>query len=231
LPNDAGAGPATGVTPIPKALIHAYVTLNSLPLTFSLFSAPAPIYINIPALTPSQISSLVSGTYNAGLTLQVFNGTTPIGLSRALTLSLNVIVPRICTVGGTSTPTAGSAAIPISNGRVSSVAPITPTFPLGTSVACTGVGPVSVTLSSQNTRLTGPSNSNPAFANAINYTASASVAGGTAASYTSATGVATAGTAGGTSGALSVSITPVDPGKPLVSGTYQDVLRITITPQ
>jgi hypothetical protein len=29
LPNDAGAGPATGVTPIPKALIHVIVKKNS----------------------------------------------------------------------------------------------------------------------------------------------------------------------------------------------------------
>jgi hypothetical protein len=157
-----------------------------------------------------------------------------------LSVSATVNNPRSCTVGGSATPSAGTATIPISTtGRVASIAPITPNLS-NTAVSCTGLGAASIDLSSLNGRLTGPANTNASFANAIDYTATASVTGGsltaTAASYVSSTGVSTPGLStnlgsGAVTGNLVVSVTPVDPGKPLLAGSYSDTLTVRILPQ
>lgn len=211
----------------------AFATIPSLPNTAGSTSFTVSLFLNVPALTLPQIAALSSGSYTANLTLQIFSGTTPVsGLSRVFSISLTVNATRACTIGGSGTPTRGSATIPVANnGQITNLSPITPTLPLGNAVVCTGSGAVVIDLLSQNGRLTGPSNSNPAFSNTINYTASASVAGGTAATFNSSSGVAVQGTAGATSGNLTVSITPVNPSAPLVAGSYSDVLTVRVTPQ
>ncbi len=211
----------------------AFAAIPVLPNTSGSTTFSVSLFLNVPALTTTQIAALSSGVHSASLTLQVFSGTTPeSGLSRGFSIGLTVNVVRVCTVGGSGTPTRGTATVPVaSNGRITDVSPITPTLPLGNAVVCTGSGVVVIDLLSQNGRITGPSNSNPAFSNAIDYSASASIAGGTAATFNSSSGVATQGTSGGTSGNLTVSITPVNPSVPLVAGSYADVLTVRITPQ
>lgn len=176
----------------------------------------------------------VNGPYGDGGVLGVLlNGSSRSlnGTGTAINVEGVVNSPRSCTIGGSPTPAAGMATIPITpTGRVASTAPIAPSFPGGAHVACTGAGIVTLSLSSQNRRLIGPPSIDASFANAIDYEATVNVAGGTAATYRSTTGLATAGTTGGVSGNLNVSIVPIDPGKPLLAGSYRDMLTITVMP-
>jgi hypothetical protein len=187
-------------------------------------------------------STVPNGPYtDANVVAVVLQSVSPLpGPQPPLLVSATVNNPRSCTVGGSATPSAGTATIPISTtGRVASIAPITPNLS-NTAVSCTGLGAASIDLSSLNGRLTGPANTNASFANAIDYTATASVTGGsltaTAASYVSSTGASTPGLStnlgsGAVTGNLVVSVTPVDPGKPLLAGSYSDTLTVRILPQ
>jgi hypothetical protein len=249
-------GPST-----PKLLYDAFASGNSLIYTGAAPNPGSALQLtfkgNGPATSPSTQTvtstflvrstgnqTVPNGLYNdSSLTAVIWNtNATAIipGPQPPLLVSATVNNPRSCTVGGSAKPSAGTATIPISTtGRVASFAPITPKLS-NTDVSCTGLGAASIDLSSLNGRLTGPANTNASFANAIDYTATASVTGGsltaTAASYVSSTGVSTPGLStnlgsGAVTGNLVVSVTPVDPGKPLLAGSYSDTLTVRILPQ
>ena len=118
-------------------------------------------------------------------------------------INISATVPAACSINNAATGTAGTATIPVSvAGVVNAGAP--------------GSG----------------------FTNIINYTASATWNSVTATLNTSTVATAIGNESGAqqavataNSGNLTVSITPLAPSLPLITGAYADTLRVTLIPQ
>jgi hypothetical protein len=221
-----GGGNPGAANRLEVSFTAAGMNLNNVPFTVNL-----PAYFLAQPVAPQQ-----AGSYSDSLTLNVYNVTTAgvaaLRLSRAFTATGTVT--SACTIGGTYTPAAGTATIAVSAAGAVSTAPINRSF---ANVLCTG--PANVELSSQEGAVKSATAAPSGFVNLIDYSASASFSGASAALDTAtipgATGAesgAAAGTSGATpNGTLSVTITPAANASPLVAGGYADVLRITIEPQ
>ena len=146
-------------------------------------------------------------------------------------IQLTATVPSFCTINGSDTPAAVVQDLTVgADGRVST-SPVNFTFP----VSCNK--PASMVLASDNRGLTGPEAS-ANFANKITYIAAVSgafpsVLMNTAINAPSLPGggspYATA-SASPVDGDLYVTVTPATTSAPLAAGTYNDTLRLTITP-
>ncbi len=178
-----------------------------------------------------------AGSYRDNtLVLHVYNVTTGGAATNLIsrTFTLSGTVAKVCTIGGVATPAADSATIPITTAGAVNTAVINKSY---ANAACNT--PSNLQLTSQNGAVKNAGTAPSGFTNLINYSASASFSGASAAVNTATIATATGaepGTAVSTtgttpSGTLSVTITPQANATRLISGTYTDTLRITITPQ
>jgi hypothetical protein len=159
------------------------------------------------------------------------NGTAPLS---SLAFIVNGTVAKACTIGGVVTATADAVTIPIGATGVVTTAPINRSY---ANAVCNAQTNLQVT--SLNGGVRRASAAPSGFTNIINYTASASYSGTTSSLDTSTLASAAgaeAGTVGTTassvsSGSISLTVVPLTPTQPLVPGSYQDTLRITLTPQ
>ena len=178
-----------------------------------------------------------AGAYSDSITLRVMGVVTPLqteGIVGNFPFTVTGNVAKACTIGGVSTPGADSATIPIgANGKVN-------TSPIAKSYANAGCNtPSNLQLTSKSGAVKTAAPIVAGFANLINYSAAASFSGAnatvdtatvpTATGPESGTAVSTTGTT--PAGTLSLTITPQTNAQPLLKGTYQDTLTITITPQ
>lgn len=151
-------------------------------------------------------------------------------------INITATVTKACTVNNTATGTPGTATIPVSVAGAVNIAAITPTGSPFANVACNA--PSNLQLTSLNGAVKNATAPGTGFTNLIDYSASATwnsvtatintstVSGATGAEAGTAQAVATAN-----SGNLTVSISPIANASPLITGTYTDTLRVTLTPQ
>ena len=151
-------------------------------------------------------------------------------------INISATVTKACTVNNTATGTPGTATIPVSAAGAVTTTAITPTGSPFASVACNA--PSTLLLTSLNGAVKNATAPAAGFTNLIDYTASATWNGVTATVNTSTVAGATGPEAGvaqsvatANSGNLTVSITPLANASPLITGTYNDTLRVTLTPQ
>ncbi|MEL7047725.1 MAG: hypothetical protein AAFO75_01985, partial [Pseudomonadota bacterium] len=143
-------------------------------------------------------------------------------------------VSSSCTIGGISTPAAATVTIPTTASGSVSTAAINRSF---SSVACSS--PATVQITSINGGVRNAASAPSGFRRIIDYSSTATFSGASAtlntATVPGATGAENSGLASTTgsapSGTLSVVIIPQANVQPLISGTYSDTLRVTITPQ
>jgi hypothetical protein len=197
-------------------------------LTNRAFTANFNIYASM-----QPAAAQAAGSYSDSLTAYVFNIASGASVfSRAFTVTGTV--SKACTIGGVARPGADSATIPVSSTGGVNTAIINKSY---ASVACNT--PSNVQLTSQNGGVKTVATPPSGFTNVIDYTSTATFSGATATLDTAALPAATApeagvavSTTGATpSGTMSVAITPRANTLRLLSGTYSDVLTITITPQ
>ncbi len=175
-----------------------------------------------------QVASIIAFAFLGAGTAQAQTATQDINISATVT--------KACTINNVATGTAGTATIPVSLAGVVNTSAITPTGSPFANVACNAAS--FLQLSSVNGGVVNAGAPGSGFTNIIDYTASATWNSVTATLNTST--VATAiGTETGVqqsvatanSGNLVVSITPLTPSLPLITGAYSDTLRVTLTPQ
>ena len=148
---------------------------------------------------------------------------------------ITAVVPKSCSVNNSAAGTVDAAVIAITAAGNVNTAPVTPTNSPYANVACNA--PSNLQLTSLSGGVVNASTVT-GFANIINYTGSATWNGVTATVNTASNPAAT-GSESGTamavssafSGSLSVSIAPAANTLPLVLGTYNDTLRVTLIPQ
>lgn len=164
----------------------------------------------------------------------VFSGVSVPAYATDQNIPLQATVASFCKIAGSLTPADDAVqTIPVVDGFVTAGA-ITRTF----SVVCNRAS--NLALAAKNGGLITSSSAAAGFDNIINYTTSASgfatiaagdtatVAAAVANSYESL-GTATRATPG--SATITVTITPTVNTNPLVNGTYNDTVRLSITPQ
>jgi hypothetical protein len=192
------------------------------------FTANLTIYALMQPNTPQ-----AAGSYLDNLTAWVFNIASGFSVfSRAFTVT--GLVNKVCTIGGVATPAVDTANIPVSTAGAVNTAPINRSY---ASVQCNTPSNVQITSLNGGVRNAGAPPSG--FTNIINYSSSATFSGATATLNTASLPTAVgpeAGTAVSTTGAtpsgtMTVTITPQANAQPLLSGNYNDIMRITITPQ
>lgn len=206
------------------------------------FASAGPNLVNQPFTTTLTAHFLMqpgspqrAGSYSNNITLRVYNvnnaGTAALRLSQAFTVTGTVTMA--CTIGGTSTPAAGSATIPVSPAGVVDTTAIARSF---TTVVCNSATTVQAT--SLNGAVRRAATAPSGFTNMINYSASATFSGATSTLNTATIPTAAGAEAGTTAntasntptGTLSVTITPQAATATLIGGSYADTLRITLTP-
>ncbi len=151
-------------------------------------------------------------------------------------INITATVPTACSINNLATGTAGTATIPVSVAGFVNTTPIMPTGSPFANVACNAAS--FRQLSSLSGGVVNAGAPPSGFTNIINYTASATWNSVTANLNTSTVGTATGietgaqqSVATANSGNLTVSITPLAPSLPLITGAYTDTLRVTLTPQ
>lgn len=173
----------------------------------------------------------------AGLVGMALLGTTAASAQTATQdINISATVTKACTVNNAATGTAGSATIPVSAAGAVTTTAITPTGSPFANVACNA--PSTLQLTSLTGGVKNATSPGSGFTNIIDYQATATWNSVTASLDTSAVGGA-AGNESGTgqavatanSGALTVQITPLANTLPLITGSYSDTLRVTLTPQ
>lgn len=140
-------------------------------------------------------------------------------------INLNAVVADYCTISGAATAADVNRTVTVTGGVVSTAALTQVSV---ANVACSKIS--NLKLETTNTGLTGPGIAT-GFQNVIHYTASASFDGAAPSLDTSSATTATAATSGASNGTLTVDITPQANTNPMVSGSYSDVLVVTLTPQ
>lgn len=151
-------------------------------------------------------------------------------------INISATVTKACTINNVATGTAGSAIIPVSLAGAVNTSAITPTGAPFANVACNAAS--FLQLSSLSGGVVNAGAPGSGFTNIIDYTAAATWNSVTATLNTSTVATATGTETGvqqsvatANSGNLTVSITPLTPSLPLITGAYSDTLRITLTPQ
>jgi hypothetical protein len=149
-------------------------------------------------------------------------------------ISITATVAKFCSIGtpAAATGTVRPVTIPITGFGSVGTAVITETF---ANVVCNT--PATLLTTSLNGHVVNPAAAPATFTNEIDYTAVATV-GGASSTINTATNAAdvtnfngsSAATPAAFSGTLSVAITPQAAGAQLVTGTYTDTLRVTLTP-
>lgn len=210
------------------------------------FSFPNPLLAGIPGTFSVTVSIFAqqqpaalqqAGAYSDSVTLRVMGVVSALqteGVVGNFPFTVTGNVAKACTIGGVSTPGADSATIPIgADGKVN-------TAPIAKSYANAGCNtPSNLQLTSKTGAVKTAAPIVAGFANLIDYTAAASFSGANATVNTATVPTATGSesgtavsTAGSTpAGTLSLTITPQSNTQPLLKGSYQDTLTITITPQ
>jgi hypothetical protein len=175
--------------------------------------------------------TLTAGGYgDSGVVISVFNAgalTTP--LPGASSWFANAAVNPSCTIGGTASKSdPNSVRVPVSALGVVSIAQVQRSY---NAVVCNA--PTDITMASQNGGIRHSGTAPSGFANVIDYLAQASFGGATATINTATSAVTTGklNTTTGANGTMLVNITPQTPALPLMTGAYDDVLTITLTPQ
>ena len=212
---------SSGGTPV---VSYTSTATSTVPLTSA--NATFQLYLIIPAGLYSV------GTYvDTSASVQVYETLSPIlGATRSVVPTL-IISQATCTIGGSAS--GGTRTLNFSNGTTVSTAPQVATF--GT-INCNNSAVISLT--SANGAATSVAPATTAFQNFFDYVATSTINSGTATLDTSnnAGRGAPETSTGAISAAItinapfSVSVTPKNPAKPLVAGTYNDVLTITIIP-
>lgn len=219
-----------GNAPLANVLIHAFASagpnLNNVPFTATLTA----YFLAQPG------SPQLAGSYSDGPTVRIYNirpnGNRNQLASRAFTVT-GTVAPS-CTIGGVTNPAADAATIPVDSMGLVDTAPIVRSY---SGVDCNSISNLQVTSLGGAVKRTAAAPGG--FTNLIDYTALASFGGATSSLDTATIPAATGTEAGSTgttssstpSGILSVTITPSSPAQPLVSGSYSDTLRVTITAQ
>ncbi len=154
-------------------------------------------------------------------------------------IAITATVLKACTVNNVATGSpVGSATIPITAAGAVTTTAITPTGSPFANVACNAAS--NLQLTSLNGGVLNAGAAGSGFSNVINYSATATWNGATAAIDTSTVGTASVGAnetgavvgiPTANAGNLSVSIVPAANPLPLITGTYNDTLRVTLTPQ
>lgn len=156
--------------------------------------------------------------------------------AQAATQDVNITatVAKYCAVGGSATPSALNTTIPVSaTGTVTTAAQ---NFTVSSVVCNTATNVVATSVSGGVKSATAAPSG---FTNIINYTGAATFGSATSSINTATVATAaaseagnTAAATGATAGDLTISVTPAQPGQPLIAATdYSDVLRVTLTPQ
>lgn len=210
---------------------------NRLAFTFpaAILGITTPFTANVTAHALAQPAAFQQGgSYSDSISLDVFNEV--LGIFSKIGgagFTVTGTVAKVCTINGVSNPAADTATIPVSGGKVNT-APIPKSY---ANVACNT--PSNLQLTSQNGAVKTGATPVPGFLNLIDYAAVASFSGANA-TLNTATAPGAAGPEAGTpaattgttpTGTLAVTITPQSNASPLLAGTYQDTLRVTITPQ
>lgn len=210
---------------------------NRLEFSFNaaVLGVPGNFTVNLNAYALAQPGALQqAGSYNDNITLDVVGQLLIIPLKlRSFAFTVIGAINKGCTINGVVNPGADTATIPVGAGIVNT-SPIARSY---ANAACNT--PSNLQLTSQNGAVKTSATVVPGFSGKIDYSASASFAGASAALNTasvptavgpeSGTAASTAGTT--PAGTISVTITPQANSQPLLVGTYQDTLTITITPQ
>lgn len=228
-----------GLLAIPYSVLSSgsTITYSATPLAF------APITVGTATQTISLGLSIPSGTYAVGTYIDtvianVFDTgtTTSVAGPVAITLILQILNTS-CTIG--SSASGGSQTLDFSNTSAASPsATITTAQKFATFGTVTCNNSATMTLTSANGAAKNASPGTTSHQNFFDYTVTTTVNGGTVTLDTSAnpavsgpetaTGSISAPT---TTGApLSIGVTPVSPVKPLIAGSYADVLTLTISP-
>lgn len=183
--------------------------------------------------SPQRAGSYTDSTVSADI-YRVNTTTLVLTLLQSYAFSVSGSVAQVCTIGGVATPSSDTATIPISAVGAVNTTPIVRSY---ANAACNT--PSNLQLTSQSGAVVRAGAPPSGFTNLINYSASAGFSGATATLDTSTVSGATgaeSGTAASTtgttpSGSLSLTIIPKPSSLPLISGSYSDTLRITLTPQ
>lgn len=192
------------------------------------FTANFTIYALMQPNTPQ-----AAGSYSDGLTAYVFSLASGSSVySRAFTVTGTVA--KVCTIGGVASGPIDTASIPVSSAGVVSTATIARSY---ANVACNT--PSNLQLTSLNGGVRTTATPPTGFTSIINYSSVATFAGATASLDTATNPLAAGAEAGAAvsttgatpTGSISVTVTPQASGLRLMSGSYADVLRITVTPQ
>lgn len=152
-------------------------------------------------------------------------------------INITATVTKACTINNVAVGTPnGTATIPVTAAGLVNTAAITPTGSPFANVACNA--PSNLQLTSLSGGVVNAAAAPGGFSKIIDYTASATWGGSTATVNTSTVPTAVAAESGtavaiaaANSGNLSVSITPIANALPLITGTYNDVLRVSLIPQ
>lgn len=224
-------------TPIPYSIatlrtggsVVGYTTSPASFLPVTRATTQADLYIVIPD------GNYTFGSYfdQSGVVLELYNGTALIATAPFVGAPPNVhildFIQTACSIGTGSD--GGTRSLDFSNGATISLAQKFATFG---DVTCTGAADVA--LSSSNGAATGSGAGNPNFQNHFDYIATTTLNGVTVSLDTSqleSTGTTETATvsvpAGLTNMPLAIGVTPKQPAKSLLAGSYADVLTLTIT--
>jgi hypothetical protein len=152
-------------------------------------------------------------------------------------INITATVLGACTINNVATGSpVGTATIPVNAAGAVTTTAITPTGSPFANVACNAASNLQLTSLNGGVRNTGTPGAG--FTNIINYQASATWNAVTA-NINTATNPAAAGAETGAvaavatahAGNLTVTITPTANALPLITGSYTDTLRVTLTPQ
>lgn len=222
----------TGTTPAASNRVEAGFLAPILAVNATT-SIPLTSYFLMQPGSPQRAGSYSDTTVSADV-FRINITTQAATFMRSTAFTVNGTVAKVCTIGGVATPTNDTASIPISALGAVNTTPIMRSY---ANAACNT--PSNVQLTSQSGAVIRGGAPPTGFTNLINYSASAGFSGATATVDTSTIGGATgpesgtvASTSGVTpSGSLSLTIVPKTSTQPLISGSYSDTLRISITPQ
>jgi antigen 43 len=188
------------------------------------------VSVSAQAIAVASQSVAAGGYSDASVRVSVFDqSNTTAAVPGASSWFVNAAVNPSCTIGGQASAVDSSAVqVPVSSGGTVTTSPIQRSY---ASVLCNA--PSTIALVSQNGGITKTGGAPGGFTNVIPYLAQASFGGATA-TLNTATAAMTTGAVSATTGAsgtMTVQVTPQQPALPLISGRYDDVLTVTLTPQ
>jgi hypothetical protein len=183
---------------------------------------------------PAGQTGMPNGSYaDATLSFILFSSASSMAVVGSIptTFGATVLFPLVCTLGGSAS--GGTQTLDFSNGATISTATKTANF---ASLTCNSR--VTMTLTSMSGAARSPATATAAYTNFFDYVASTTIRGRTVTLDTSAAASASGPESASnnitatptTNAAVSIQVTPILPAKPLVAGSYADVLTLTLTP-